>query len=380
MHGGDIYRNNVRYDFSVNVNPLGMPGEMKEAIEGAMAHLGEYPDPEAAAVKQTIAGRIGVPASFVIPGNGASEIFMAAVHALQPPCALLLAPSFSGYEYALRSLPGCRIHYHMLREEQDFALDESYLDDIRALASCGMKEQGGDARDDGQSTATPVKSAAGRPMAFLACPNNPNGKLVPMHLLEKIIRCCEENRIVLVLDECFLDFSEQIYEYRKMLADIRTPYLIRVLAYTKICAIPGVRLGFAAVSDETLHKTIQSMLPEWNLSAFAQAAGSAEYDEQEWIRKTQEHLRKEKQYLINVLTGEPLIRETFYFKVFPSDANYLLLYTEYPLYKKMLERGILIRNCADYPGLKEGFYRIAVLSHPENRIFAGELRSLTQKD
>jgi len=67
MHGGDIYRNNVKYDFSVNVNPLGMPEEMKNAIMAAMDHLDEYPDPEAEMLRNRIAARIGVPAACIIP-------------------------------------------------------------------------------------------------------------------------------------------------------------------------------------------------------------------------------------------------------------------------------------------------------------------------
>ena len=40
--------------------------------------------------------------------------------------------------------------------------------------------------------------------------------------------------------------------------------------------------------------------------------------------------------------------------------------TQIPLYRLLLERGILIRNCANYTGLGQDFYRIAVKGHPEN--------------
>lgn len=53
-------------------------------------------------------------------------------------------------------------------------------------------------------------------------------------------------------------------------------------------------------------------------------------------------------------------------KIFPSEANFLLLKTQLPLYRLLLERGILIRNCANYTGLGQDFYRIAVKGHPEN--------------
>ena len=43
-HGGDIYRNKVRLDFSVNTNPLGMSENVKKAIAENVEQFGIYPD------------------------------------------------------------------------------------------------------------------------------------------------------------------------------------------------------------------------------------------------------------------------------------------------------------------------------------------------
>ncbi|MBE5996851.1 MAG: aminotransferase class I/II-fold pyridoxal phosphate-dependent enzyme [Lachnospiraceae bacterium] len=374
MHGGDIYRNNVKYDFSVNVNPLGMPEEMKNAILAAMDHLDEYPDPEAEMLRNRIAARIGVPAECIIPGNGASEIFMAAVHALEPSDVLLAAPSFSGYEYSVKSVGKSRIRYFMLEEERDFSLEESGIAAGESLNPADHEEQSpAQSRKTDYLNALEELGKTQKPMAFLACPNNPNGRLVSPDYLCEILKTCEKNGIRMILDECFLDFSENVFAYRKMLAEENCPHLIRVGAYTKICAIPGVRLGYAVVQDKELRDLIHRQLPEWNLSAFAQAAGSAEYDECEWMRKTWEHLKAERSFLLSVF-AEPSIAANI--KVYPSDANYMLLKTEIPLYSRMLERGILIRDCSDYPGLSKGYYRIAVKSRQENEALASALREI----
>ena len=66
-------------------------------------------------------------------------------------------------------------------------------------------------------------------------------------------------------------------------------------------------------------------------------------------------------------------------KIFPSEANFLLLKTQIPLYRLLLERGILIRNCANYTGLGQDFYRIAVKSHPENVQLTGALLDIKRK-
>ena len=47
IHGGDIYRNKVSMDFSVNINPLGMPEGVKEVLLEAIEKCREYPDMEA---------------------------------------------------------------------------------------------------------------------------------------------------------------------------------------------------------------------------------------------------------------------------------------------------------------------------------------------
>ena len=61
IHGGDIYRNQVRLDFSVNVNPLGMPDGVEEALHEAVSSVQEYPDMEALALKESLAEKLAVP-------------------------------------------------------------------------------------------------------------------------------------------------------------------------------------------------------------------------------------------------------------------------------------------------------------------------------
>ena len=110
-HGGDIYNNEVKLDFSVNINPLGMPDTVKGAIAKAITHCDQYPDPTCAKLKQTLAQefavkRYDVSERDILLGNGASELFMAIVHAIRPRRAVIPAPSFSGYEYAMQAVDG----------------------------------------------------------------------------------------------------------------------------------------------------------------------------------------------------------------------------------------------------------------------------------
>ena len=64
-------------------------------------------------------------------------------------------------------------------------------------------------------------------------------------------------------------------------------------------------------------------------------------------------------------------------QAYPSDANFILIYTELELFDKLLERGILIRDCIDYIGLRKGYYRIAVKKHEDNDKLINAIKMIT---
>ena len=145
-----------------------------------------------------------------------------------------------------------------------------------------------------------------------------------------------------------------------MLQEIeRFPNLILVRAFTKIFAIPAVRLGYLVCSNPLLSEKIGRQLPEWNLSGFAQAAGYECAMQAAFVEKTVAYIEKERQFLESGLTQAGC-------RVFPGKANFLLIYSEQPLYDRLLEKGILIRDCENFRGLSKGFYRIAIKSRNEN--------------
>jgi hypothetical protein len=137
-HGGDIYRNKVRLDFSVNTNPLGMSENVKKAIAENIEQFGIYPDAMCVNLRNAIAEKERVGADNVICSNGAAEMIFAVVRAVMPKKTLLLAPTFSEYERALKSV-GSQICYYYLKEENDFELQDDfidYLDDINMVFIC----------------------------------------------------------------------------------------------------------------------------------------------------------------------------------------------------------------------------------------------------
>ena len=84
IHGGDIYRNYVKIDFSVNVNPLGIPDAVEAALHEAVENCSRYPDISAEKLKKAVSGMLTVLKEYLLFGNGASELFMAIIHGIKP--------------------------------------------------------------------------------------------------------------------------------------------------------------------------------------------------------------------------------------------------------------------------------------------------------
>ena len=93
MHGGDCYRNEVNMDCSINVNPLGIPEEISDAMQQSLTQAMVYPDPQCQAPFQAIGGVYQKDAACIVCGNGASDLLLAFARAFMPKKALLPVPS-----------------------------------------------------------------------------------------------------------------------------------------------------------------------------------------------------------------------------------------------------------------------------------------------
>ena len=346
IHGGDIYSRQIRLDFSVNGNPLGMPDEAAQALREAAAHVGEYPDITAAAlteaVSRMLSGECGreIPEEYLLFGNGASELFLAIVRAFSPEQIVIPVPSFYGYEYAAEAA-GSHIEYVYLPEETGFCPGQELLQALTEETD----------------------------LLFLTNPNNPTGQLMNTEYLHQLLEHCRQQGIIVVLDECFVEFCETDREQPKSMLGETWQYdnLLLVRAFTKSFAMPGVRLGYLVCSNAELREKIRRQLPEWNLSVFAQRAGIACAEQAEGhLQNTVEYVKTERAYLRKGL-------EKLGIRVVPGEADFLLLYTTQPIYDRLLAKGILIRNCENFRGLGAGYYRIAVKKHEENEVLLQEL-------
>lgn len=343
-HGGNIYSNIDCIDFSANINFLGMPDQVREAVYKSIDGCVFYPDVEMRELKGALSRREDIDKDNIVCGNGAAELIFAVTAAVKPKKAMIFTPSFHEYEQAVGA-SGAKLVTYQLREENNFMLNPAEEDFV--LKSINNEID----------------------MVFLCNPNNPTGILTERKFIRRLLDRCEESNALLVVDECFLDFVADKGNFSVAdLTDSRKNLFV-LKAFTKIFAMPGLRLGYALCSDKSLLDKMQSLLQPWNVSVPAQAAGAAAANLTGFERQTRRVLEVEKTYLLKAIKSAGI-------KVYGYGANFIFFKAEKDFAKKMLDRKIIVRDCKNYRGLGEGYFRIAVRGHDENKIFIDSLNAV----
>ena len=337
-HGGDIYKNEgVKLDYSVNLNPLGMPEAVKQALAQNVDVFSKYPDGDCHALREKISRKEGVPAENILCGNGASDLIYRMCFALKPRTALVTAPAFSDYERAVR-LSGGKVKYHKLFESEGFLLTKRILEDI----------------------------SGGTDIVFVCSPNNPTGRLVSFKALEAIAEKCEERGAYFVVDECFIDFTTA--DTAKYFMD-KFKNIIILKAFTKSYAMAGLRLGYMMTRNTEVLEGVREYAQPWSVSAPAQAAGIAALDAGVDFSEVRRMIAQERVFLEREIYALGIY--TYY-----SDVNFLLIKSAKPIYDCLLHRGILIRKCSNFEGLDEKYSRISIRTRAENEQFIAALREV----
>lgn len=336
-HGGDWAGFTRTYgapplDFSANVSPLGVPDAVRRAAEASLAEAGRYPDPRCRALREKLAACRGVPPEWILCGSGAADLIYRLAAARRPKRALVTAPAFSEYENAL-SLWSCRVSRFPLSEGNGFSVTEDIL-----------------------SAVTPELD-----LLFLCEPNNPTGRTTDRALLERILKRCAACGTLLAVDECFNEFLDDP-EAHTLLGHLpQYQNLLILRAFTKSHGLAGLRLGYVLTQNVPLLEIMARSGPPWAVSAPAQAAGLAALEES--LEPLRQLIHRERPRLAAGLTALGC-------RVCPGEANYLLFFHGAPdLSRRLAERGVLVRDCSNYHGLGNGWYRAAVRTEAENTQF-----------
>jgi len=342
-HGGNINQICSKYglnpdeiiDFSASINPLGCPEGVRKAISERFADIKNYPDSECTSLRKTIADKVHCSESNIIIGNGSNELFYLIPRALKPKQGIFLQPTFSEFKDAL-----CNANVEIVEIVNDSGRFPIINKDIRRLKN--IKEG----------------------MVFLCNPNNPTGQLT---LKEEILELVKDNtNRLIVADEAFMDFVDEDEKYSVIKEAPLMDNLIVVRSLTKFYGFPGLRLGYLVANESTVNKLMQFKEP-WTVNTFAQIAGQVAINDVEFASNTREYMSGEKAFLYEGLSKINGIRP------FQPSVNFILVridnveITSSEIQDLLVKDNIFIRDCSNFIGLSEKYFRVAVKTRDENQ-------------
>lgn len=363
FHGGNIYKifreKNIDkiLDYSSNINPYGLPENLKKEIFEKLFVLERYPDPDYIELREKIAEKNNLNIENIIVGNGATEIIFLFMKILSPKKVLIVSPTFGEYERAIKASTlandSLEINYFELKETENFVLNIKNLE---------------------------TELENNYDLLILCNPNNPTGQFLKLKKLEEILKICEQKNTKLFVDEAFVEFVEDWENESIINSKENKENLFVIRAFTKFFAIPGLRLGYGICFNNNLLKKMLEKKEPWSVNNIADLAGKTVLDDENYIQKTKEWIKDQKKYMYENLNKIEGLR------AYKTEVNFILLKIEDNLLekgldvknlrKKMLEKGILIRDASNFIYLDKHYFRLAIKDKLNNEKVIETLTSI----
>ena len=346
---GGFWRFAGMLDFCYLVNPYFPSKQLKDELKASFdTLLTEYPS--GMKINSLIASKsFGVKQEYIVPGNGAAELIKVLMDIL-PGKLGIVRPTFE--EYPNRREGDSLVTFYPSNNTYRYTADE--LMDFF-----------------GKNKVETI---------LIINPDNPSGNFIPRNDILRLARWTALNDMRLVVDESFVDFSEE-WETSSLLDNNileDTKNLIVMKSISKSYGVPGLRLGILASADVELINKVKATVPIWNINSFA------EYFMQIYSKHDAEYKLACAKFVEERKKFYSELQTINYLRVMPTQANYFLCevlkpYTAKEIVLTMLKRfNILTRDCSLKPGLntKRQYMRIAVRNSEENTRLIEALRAI----
>jgi threonine-phosphate decarboxylase len=349
-HGG-IYSVNpklVKVDFSSNVNPLGISKKALKSIRKDAARLSSsYPDPECIDLKKSLLEYldIGLGSECITVGNGSVEIIHDFARAFVRNKVIIPAPTFCEYELSSKR-SGAGVLFVPLK---NLTLDAELI----------------------------IEKAKNFDAIFLCNPNNPTG-LFSVKPIKKIIESIDSSTKILI-DECFIEFTDDDHHHRSLINKIKEFDNIVILrSLTKSFGLAGLRVGYS-ISSPKLAKQLSANRIPWNVNGLAQMAGIIALKDLRHLKKARAMVKKERQFIQSKIE-----KKMQSFAPCKSDVNYFLIHLKNKNSTKVRDSlltrsGVLVRDCSTFTGMNSEYIRVAVKTHRENLLLLDALESIDDR-
>ena len=356
FHGSDIekicevYHLNQKdiVKFGANVNPLGLSENVKKQLASRLDILSSYPDRNYTTLRSTISEYCNVPAEFILPGNGSSELISLLIQERNPKHTLILGPTYSEYSREL-SFSGSTQEYYHLREEDNFVLN---VDDL-----CQTLEENYD-------------------FLIICNPNNPTSSAITREDLRKLIAFCAAKNIFVMIDETYVEFAPDINEITAVTLTKEFTNLMVLRGVSKFYAAPGMRLGYGITGNLEFLKKIKEKQVPWSLNSLGALAGELMLKDKDYIHRTRELILSERNRLLHALETIPA------YKTYPAYANFILLkiqktgLSSYDVFDACIRQGLMIRDCSSFECLDGEYIRFCIMNPEDNTHLLNILTSL----
>ena len=356
FHGSDIekicevYHLNQKdiVKFGANVNPLGLSENVKKQLASRLDILSSYPDRNYTTLRSTISEYCNVPAEFILPGNGSSELISLLIQERNPKHTLILGPTYSEYSREL-SFSGSTQEYYHLREEDNFVLN---VDDL-----CQTLEENYD-------------------FLIICNPNNPTSSAITREDLRKLIAFCAAKNIFVMIDETYVEFAPDINEITAVTLTKEFTNLMVLRGVSKFYAAPGMRLGYGITGNLEFLKKIKEKQVPWSLNSLGALAGELMLKDKDYIHRTRELILSERNRLLHALETIPT------YKTYPAYANFILLkiqktgLSSYDVFDACIRQGLMIRDCSSFECLDGEYIRFCIMNPEDNTHLLNILTSL----
>ncbi len=301
------------------------------------SEINRYPEPQPGRLVKALADLYSVVPQQLLIGRGADDAIDVLVRSFceaGKDSILICPPTYGVYEVAA-NIQGAEVVRIPVKEESGFAVDGAAV--VAAV--------------------TPATK-----LVFLCSPNNPTGNVVSGETVEAIAKAID-GKAILVLDEAYIEFSVTP-SFVSRLSDYPNVVVLRTLS--KAWALAGARCG-TAIGHPGLIQVLQKVRAPYPVSTPATSVVMSVLNERgkTACENRIACLLDNRNELVAQLAGNPLVE-----KVFPSDANFVLIKTRdsKELIRRCLERGIVVRDRSPEPGL-ENCVRVTVGSSEENLAF-----------
>jgi histidinol-phosphate aminotransferase len=303
-----------------NENPYGSSPKALDAVARSR-ELHIYPDPDQTALREAVAGFVGVPMDHVLCGAGADEVIDLVARAFVEPGDTIvdLPPTFGMYKWQADVLGG---RYLTVPRRADFSVDVDAT--IRAVHDSAARGE--------------------RPkLLFVANPNNPDGSVTPRGDLLRLL----DLPLVIVVDEAYIDFSHE----KSLVPLVRERANLVVLrTFSKLAGMAGLRVGYGVLPLPII-KHIWKVKQPYTPNVAGTVAALAALGDRSWLNRTVATLVAERDRLTAALAALDWLTPL------PSHTNFVLCRVaggrQARAVKEGLERqGVLVRYF-DREGLRD---------------------------